>query len=90
MSIFGSLADKATDIFDLPGEIVPGVPKITLTGRRRAHIENHAGILKYSHEIIEIDGRRAKIIIRGDDLELLAMNRENVIISGRILSAEYE
>ena len=90
MRKFFSLPEMAADKIDLPGEIVPGVPKITLTGRRRVHIENHAGILKYSHELIEVDGRRAKIIVRGDDLELVAMNRQNVIISGKILSAEYE
>ena len=37
---------------DLPAESVAGVPKLTVTGRRRALVENHCGLLEYSHECI--------------------------------------
>ena len=41
---------------DLPAESVAGVPKLTVTGRRRALVENHCGLLEYSHECIVVDG----------------------------------
>jgi len=44
---------------DLPAESVAGVPKLTVTGRRRALVENHCGLLEYSHECIVVDGGRA-------------------------------
>ena len=41
---------------DYPAESVTGVPKLTVTGRRRALVENHCGLLAYSRECIIIDG----------------------------------
>ena len=35
---------------DYPAESVTGVPKLTVTGRRRALVENHCGLLAYSRE----------------------------------------
>ena len=89
MLSFSSVPEDIADKLDIPGEILPGVPKITITGRRRALIENHGGILKYSGELIELGGK-TKILIRGDGLRLVAMNKKDMVIAGRILSAEYE
>ena len=50
---------------DLPAESVAGVPKLTVTGRRRALVENHCGLLEYSHECIVVDGGRVRVCIRG-------------------------
>lgn len=46
---------------DLPAESVAGVPKLTVTGRRRALVENHCGLLEYSHECIVVDGGRVRV-----------------------------
>ncbi len=74
---------------NIPGQIMPGVPRITITGRRRALIENHGGIIKYGGELIELGGK-TRVLIRGSELQIVAMNRTDMVISGRILSAEYE
>jgi hypothetical protein len=52
-------------------------------------IENHGGIVRYSSELIELGGG-TKVVIRGDGLRLVAMDRRDMVIAGRILSAEYE
>lgn len=52
---------------DLPAESVAGVPKLTVTGRRRALVENHCGLLEYSHECIVVDGGRVRVCIRGHE-----------------------
>ena len=54
---------------DLPAESVAGVPKLTVTGRRRALVENHCGLLEYSHECIVVDGGR---LLTADLRELIA------------------
>ena len=84
-----SIPEEVADKLELPGEILAGVPKITIIGRRRALIENHGGLLKYGEELIELGGK-TKMIIRGDGLRLVAMNKTDMVIAGRILSAEYE
>jgi sporulation protein YqfC len=82
-----SFEDMA-DMLDIPGQVLPGVPRITLTGRRRVLVENHGGIVRYSGELIELGGK-TRVIIRGSGLTLLAMNASDMVISGDILSAEY-
>ena len=69
---------------DLPAESVAGVPKLTVTGRRRALVENHCGLLEYSHECIVVDGGRVRVCIRGTNLQLVAMDSTALLISGTI------
>ena len=74
---------------DLPAESVAGVPKLTVTGRRRALVENHCGLLEYSHECIVVDGGRVRVCIRGTNLQLVAMDSTALLISGTIACAEF-
>ena len=73
----------------LPAESVAGVPKLTVTGRRRALVENHCGLLEYSHECIVVDGGRVRVCIRGTNLQLVAMDSTALLISGTIACAEF-
>jgi len=82
------IAVRIAEKFDLPLEAVSGVPRLTVTGDRQALVENHRGILIYCRERIEIDGGGIKLIICGDKMELAAMSRQEILIKGRIISAE--
>ena len=73
----------------LLSESVAGVPKLTVTGRRRALVENHCGLLEYSHECIVVDGGRVRVCIRGTNLQLVAMDSTALLISGTIACAEF-
>ena len=70
---------------DIPLEIA----KLTVTGRRRALVENHCGLLEYSHECIVVDGGRVRVCIRGTNLQLVAMDSTALLISGTIACAEF-
>lgn len=83
-------AERAAEILDLPVESVVGVPKLTITGCRYAVVEHHRGISLYSREQIEIEGGRIRLRIRGEDLELTAMDKSVLIIRGQIFFAEFE
>ena len=74
---------------DLPAESVAGVPTLHLTGRRRALVENHCGLLEYSHECIVVNGGRVRVCIRGTNLQLVAMDSTALLISGTIACAEF-
>ena len=74
----------------LPNEIVPGGGRLTLSGGRQALIEGQRGILEYSGERIVISFGREKLSLMGDGLYLRAMNAEELLVTGRIRTAEWE
>ena len=53
-------------------------------------IENHCGIITYEDTVIAVDCGGMKTVIRGDDLSLGAMDKQDMLITGRILSIEFE
>ena len=84
------ILEKAADLFDLPGEVMAGMLKITVTGGRRAHIENHKGILEYGDEEICVNGGKLILKIRGSDLELRSMNAEEMLVTGFLTGVDFE
>ncbi len=77
-----------TDVFNLPAELVPGVPKLTLSGGSEVLIENHGGLKSYTRGCVEVRGRNMLLQIRGEDLELAAMTKTLLVIRGIIVAIE--
>ena len=75
---------KTAELFDLPGDVVAGLPRVELTGNRELRMENHKGILAYGGEEIHISGGRMVVKVRGTDLELKSMNANELLIGGII------
>jgi sporulation protein YqfC len=84
------IVTRAIDVFDLPGEVIAGLPKLTLVGNSRLHIEGHKGILEYDSSQIAINGGKLILKLRGENLEVTAMSAEEMLIRGTILSIEFE
>jgi sporulation protein YqfC len=68
--------ERAADTFDLPGEVLLDLPRLTVTGGRRVMVENHQGLMDYSPERIVVAGGRVILKIVGEALELRAMTAE--------------
>ena len=81
--------DRLAETFDLPGDVVAGVPRVEITGARELRMENHRGILAYSNEEICVSGGRSEIRIRGLELTLRAMNSRELLITGTILQVDF-
>ncbi len=79
-----SLLEKKAYIFDLPWDLVAGLPRVELTGSRELRMENHKGILAYGTDEIHVSGGKLIIKIRGSNLELRAMNASELLITGEI------
>ncbi|MBP8640978.1 MAG: sporulation protein [Oscillospiraceae bacterium] len=77
-----------TELFNLPAEIVPGVPRLTMSGGSQVLVENHGGLKSYTRECIEIRGRNMLLQIRGEDLELTAMTKTDIVIRGIVVAVE--
>jgi len=75
---------------DLPEEALLNTLKLSMTGSRRALVENHRGILDYSEDRVLISAGREKLSVSGSGLRLSAMNRQELLIIGRIKTVEWE
>lgn len=83
------LPEETAERFDLPADALAGMPKLTITGKARVLIENHKGLIEYGQERIEVNGGRVRIRVYGGDLELRAMNKDDLVITGIISSVEF-
>jgi sporulation protein YqfC len=85
-----NLLDRAVETLDLPGEVLAGMPKLTVTGNRRLHIECHKGIIEYNDSLIAVNGGAVLVKIRGEGLEIVSMSAEEILIRGFVVSVEFE
>ena len=77
------------ELFDLPADVVAGLPRLEMVGSRQLYLENHAGILAYSEEQIDVNTSAGALRVRGEGLSLLAMTAEELRIGGRIAAVEW-
>lgn len=60
------------------------LPIVELAGPSRVLVENHQGVLAYSLEEIQIKVTYGKLAVTGGNLKLMQLNREQLVITGRI------
>jgi sporulation protein YqfC len=85
-----NVLEKAAEVFELTGEVLAGLPKITITGCRTVYIENHRGVLEYSDCLIAINGGKATVKINGSGLDIVCMNAKELAVIGQVSSVEFE
>ena len=85
-----SLGEALAQTFRLPADAVAGLPLVELIGDRQVRVENHRGILAYDRREIHIGGGRVTVRVRGLELELRMMDREELLITGQIFAVELE
>lgn len=76
--------ERAGQALDLPAELLPGVPRVELTGDSQLRMENHKGILSYGTREICISAGPFLVRVRGEELDLKAMTRLELLIGGHI------
>ena len=82
------LLEKTAQMFDLPADIIAGVPRIELIGDSEFRMENHKGILSCSESEIHISGGIYLVKVAGEGLEVRAMTGLEVLVTGKITSVE--
>lgn len=85
-----NVAEDLAEKLELPPEALGAAAKLSITGGRRALIENHKGILEYGEDRMVIGTERGRIVISGQELLLTAMNKSELLISGKISTVELE
>lgn len=81
--------ERTAQALDIPVEAA-GLPRVEVTGRHEVRMENHRGILAYGREEIIVSGGKLLIKVKGEGLELKAMNGEELLITGRVAAVELE
>ena len=89
MRIGRELPADLAERLELPGELLPGQGRLTLSGGRRALIEGQRGILEYTSDRIVVSFGREKLSMSGNGLRLRAMGAGELLITGRIRAAEW-
>ena len=84
----GQLLERVAGALDLPADMMAGLPRVELIGDQELRMENHRGILAYSREEIHISGGKLVVRIRGEGLQLKAMNANELLVTGRIFTVE--
>ena len=71
--------NAVAELFDLPADVVAGLPRLEMVGSRQLYVEHHAGILAYSEEQIDVNTAAGVLRVRGGGLSLLAALVESCI-----------
>lgn len=65
-------------------------PRITVTGDGRVVVEGHRGLMEYGAETVMAAVAGGCVRIKGEGLKLVAMNRKELVVSGKIWAVEQE
>lgn len=81
---------KVDKLLELPQEICTNSSKITISGFQEILIENYKGILEYDDVFMKINTYDGIININGNDLKLEKMTEDNIILTGKLDSIDFE
>ena len=84
-----SILSEAAELFDLPADVVAGLPHIEAVGAGHFYMEHHRGILSYSGEEIAINAEKMIVRVFGEGLELVSMTGDALRIQGTIRRVEW-
>ena len=81
---------RISEFLEIPREVTSNVPKITIIGFDEMLIENYKGILEYEDFFIKIKTHHGCVNINGFELKLNQMTEDDILVSGKIESIDWE
>ena len=84
-----NIFSDTAELFDLPMDLLTGLPHVELMGNRQFYMENHRGILSYSEDEIAVSAEGLIVRIFGKKLELISMSADALRIRGAIERVEW-
>ena len=85
----GGVLTTVAELFDLPADVVAGLPRLEMVGSRQLYLEHHTGLLAYTEEQIDANTSSGVLRVRGERLTLMAMTAGELRIGGKIASIEW-
>ena len=81
---------KLDRLLEIPKEISSNEPKITIIGFNEMLIENYKGILEYQDFFVRLKTYTGIININGFNLNLNEMTNDDIVVTGKIESIDFE
>ena len=83
-------ARRLDEILEIPVELSTDNPKLTIVGFERILIENYRGILEYQEYFVRLNTYIGIININGFNLQLEEMTTDDLLVTGKIDSIDFE
>ena len=81
---------RINEILEMPAEVVSDIPKISILGFKEMLIENYKNIIEYESFYIKVNTHIGVINVNGFNLNLIQMNQDDMKITGKIDSIDFE
>lgn len=81
---------RLEELLEIPVELTTDKPKLTIVGFEQVYIENHNGILEYQDYFIRLNTYIGIININGFNLKLEEMTTDDILVTGKIDSIDFE
>lgn len=78
------IAKTISAALELPCEVTMNIPKITIIGAMRVHVEGYSALLEYGRENIRLKYSGGVIDVSGTAFEIKVIGEANIVISGKI------
>ncbi len=83
------LKQKVASIFELPGDVMLDVARISLVGDMEVLIENHRNIVEYTPSRVVLGVPNGNVAITGENLQIGSISPDGVVVLGKVRSLEY-
>lgn len=80
---------RLIDLLELPPDVILDLPKLTMVGDRQLSLENHRGIIEYDPDRVRVSTNQGEIRVRGADLCIRSIAKEEILLAGQILAVEF-
>lgn len=67
-----------------PKEIVSDMPRVTLTGSERVHVEQHKGLIAYQPEEVVFRVASGRLTVSGRELRFKLYTSNEAILAGHV------
>ncbi len=84
-----ALLRAVTDMFDLPPDLLMGLPRISMAGREDMFVENHQGVIECTQKRIRFQTSAGLVKVTGEELVLKHVGAERIAIHGVIGAVEF-
>jgi sporulation protein YqfC len=82
-----NIKEKFNKILELPKELILDLPRTIILGNEQILVENYKGIIEYENNMVRLNNN---ITIYGTKLNVEEINFDEIFITGKITSVEFE
>ena len=79
---------RFSGLWDIPLDLSSGLPEIRISGMRTLTVEPHRGLRSFSGDCVLVETALGLLCIRGRDLVLKSVSREELRLNGELVSVE--